>query len=258
MSFLMLCGFLTTEQVFANQAYSVKGVGKSDVLNVRKYPGYKSKIIATIPSNGTAIRLNKKEVYKGSSTWVQVQWQGKKGWVNDRYITPTSVASAEARASGSNQHTHPRNQCTRSISHRHPNGSKRHIHRYSCKKAAGPTPSNKNAHTHPKNKCTRSITHSHPNGKRTHIHRYSCQNKKKVARDPNAHTHPRNKCTRSITHTHPNGKRTHTHRYSCKAKKGRMSKDPNAHTHPKKKCTRSITHTHPNGKRKHVHRYSCK
>ncbi|MEE9446136.1 MAG: hypothetical protein V3V19_10785 [Cocleimonas sp.] len=72
-------------------------------------------------------------------------------------------------------HTHPANKCTRSISHTHPNGTRRkHNHKYSCTVAAKQNP---HAHRHPANKCTRSIMHVHPSGKSKHSHRYSCQNK---------------------------------------------------------------------------------
>jgi len=244
----------TTQQAIAKESYSVTGVGANNLLNLRKFPGTKSKIIGRIPVSGVVIRLNNKEVYKGKSTWIQVRSQGKTGWINNRYLTLTGQSVSSS--SGSGQHTHPRNQCTRSISHTHPSGNKSHAHRYSCKKSA--KTNNANSHSHPKNRCTRSITHNHPNGKRSHTHRYSCKNNK-AATNVNAHTHPKNKCTRSITHSHPNGKRTHTHRYSCKGNgKPATVKDPNAHKHPRKRCTRSVTHTHPNAKRTHSHRYSCR
>ncbi|MEE9351948.1 MAG: SH3 domain-containing protein [Thiotrichaceae bacterium] len=251
-AFFLVWGFLSTQSVLANSSYSVKGVGQSDVLNMRKYPGAKSKIIAKIPSSGQAIKVTGKEVYKGKSTWAQVHWKGNRGWVNKRFITRSG--SANTSNLGKGKHIHPKNQCTNSITHTHASGSKSHVHRYSCKRAGNNATRNANSHTHPRNKCTRSITHSHANGKNTHKHRYSCKNNRK-SNDANAHTHAKNKCTRSITHSHPNGKRTHKHRYSCK---GNKTSNANAHTHPRKACTRSVTHTHPNGKRTHAHRYSCK
>ncbi len=253
---------LVTQQAIAKESYSITGVSTQSSLNLRKFPGTKSRIIAKIPASGSVIRLNNKEVYNGSSTWIQVRSQGKTGWVNQRFLKLTGQSVSGSSASG--QHTHPRNECTRSINHAHPNGNKSHAHRYSCKKSASTNKAN--SHSHPKNRCTRSVTHNHPNGKRTHSHRYSCKNNQ-AATNVNAHTHPKNKCTRSVTHSHPNGKRTHTHRYSCKGSgkgsgigngKQTAATDPNAHTHPRKKCTRSVTHTHPNGKRTHAHRYSCR
>lgn len=257
LSTLLVFFALVTQQATAKESYAVSGVSANNPLNLRKFPSTKSQIIAKIPPSGIVIRLNSKEVYRGKSTWIQVRSQGKTGWVNNRYLTLSGQSVSNPLGNG--QHTHPRNQCTRSISHTHPNGNKSHAHRYSCKQSAKTNKAN--SHTHPKNRCTRSITHNHPNGKRSHTHRYSCKNNNNnssAVTDANAHTHPKNKCTRSITHSHPNGKRTHVHRYSCKGKgQQAAAKDPNAHTHPRKKCTRSITHTHPNGKRSHSHRYSC-
>ncbi len=37
-----------------------------------------------------------------------------------------------------NAHTHPRNECTNSITHTHPNGARAHQHRYSCQRNAQP------------------------------------------------------------------------------------------------------------------------
>ncbi len=207
----LLIGFslLFSQTLFAATGYSVTGVKAWDVLSMRKYPGTKSKIIAQIPPNGSAISKTGKRVKKGRSTWVQVKWKTQTGWVNSRYLKRSGNSNSGASA---NTHKHPKNQCTNSITHTHPNGSKSHVHRYSCKKSA--TSGAANSHKHPANRCTRSITHSHPNGKRTHQHRYSCQRK---AVDSNAHTHPRKAgCTNSVTHSHPNGKKSHSHRYQCK------------------------------------------
>lgn len=37
-----------------------------------------------------------------------------------------------------NSHTHPRNECTNSVTHTHPNGAGSHQHRYSCQRNAQP------------------------------------------------------------------------------------------------------------------------
>ena len=109
---LMLWGVTTTQQVSADQAYLVKNVDKSDVLNIRKYPGSKSKIIATIPPTGSAIHVKNKKVRNGSSTWVQVEWQGVNGWVNKYFLMLGSASSAKAASTGrgGSQHTHPKNK----------------------------------------------------------------------------------------------------------------------------------------------------
>ncbi len=273
-SLLLSCSLFLSPNVFATTAnYSVIGVNSGDVLNIRKYPGSKSKVIASIPSNGSSIKVLEKHITKGESTWTQIQWKDHKGWVNMYYLLPSSLSrqnspttrtkAVTGATTNTNAHTHPSNKCTRSITHNHANGKRDHKHRYSCKDnsagTANPkTPVDINSHVHPSNKCTHSITHSHPNGKRTHKHRYSCKDNTSADTDAaNSHKHPANKCTRSVTHSHPNGKRDHKHSYSCKD--GNSTKeDPNAHLHPKQKCTNSVTHSHPNGKHDHTHKYSCK
>ncbi len=132
---------------------------------------------------------------------------------------------------GANQHRHPANKCTRSISHAHPNGKRTHSHKYSCKGNGISRVDNDmlrkaqqklsaygmrhgaNQHRHPANKCTRSISHAHPNGKRKHSHKYSCKGNGMRKSNGNGHVHPANSRTRSIKHYHPNGARKHSHHY---------------------------------------------
>lgn len=106
-------------------------------------------------------------------------------------------------------HAHPANDCTNSITHKHPLPAKDHKHSYSCK---GKAPKSANSHTHPVNRCTKSTTHNHLNGKRIHIHKYICQANSKNR--SNAHTHPANRVTRSKRHVHPGGNKAHKHHYS--------------------------------------------
>jgi len=110
-----------------------------------------------------------------------------------------------------NAHTHPANQCTKSITHSHrlPRGSKKHTHHYSCK---GKATKSANTHSHPANKCTKSTTHTHAGGNRAHTHKYVCQSGGR-GNYGNAHTHPANSLTRSMRHVHPGGNRKHSHHY---------------------------------------------
>ncbi|MEZ5536137.1 MAG: SH3 domain-containing protein [Thiolinea sp.] len=45
---------------------------------------------------------------------------------------------ARQAASDPNAHTHPRNECTNSVTHSHPNGARAHQHHYSCQPNANP------------------------------------------------------------------------------------------------------------------------
>lgn len=111
-----------------------------------------------------------------------------------------------------NAHTHPANQCTKSITHSHrlPGGLKKHTHHYSCK---GKVTKSVNTHRHPANKCTKSTTHTHPGGNRGHTHKYVCKSGG-GHNYGNAHVHPANSLTRSMRHVHPGGNRKHNHHYS--------------------------------------------
>jgi len=102
-----------------------------------------------------------------------------------------------------NSHIHPRNECTNSITHTHPNGAGSHQHRYSCDKNRNNAPAVKSNY------------------------------QANVPADPNSHAHPRNECTNSITHTHPNGAGSHQHRYSCKQSATQSAATPKYNPQPK-------------------------
>ena len=79
-----------------------------------------------------------------------------------------------------NSHTHPAQpNCTNSVTHSHPNGSKPHHHKYSCsgmKRPAG----NRWTHRHAAiPNCTDSVTHTHKYSNRNHHHKYSCKGARK-------------------------------------------------------------------------------
>lgn len=237
-SILVLSFASISHVAVAARTFTVSGVPQNDVLNLRTGPGTASDVVAHIPPGGSAIMLTGQENRSGRTTWVEVNWQGMHGWVNKRYLSASSASLSVptiSRNTSGDSHRHPKNKCTNSITHSHPNGKRSHAHRYSCQ-GNGRTArtqrvgiSTANSHRHPAHKCTRSVTHSHPNGKRPHQHRYSCnrnsiQNAPSMQQmrakphnvqklDPNAHTHPANRMTRSRTHTHPNGAKPHKHKY---------------------------------------------
>ena len=295
------CGAMQTS--FAAN-YQVTNVESWDTLNVRDGAGTGYDVISEIPASANKIKITSDERDVGGSTWVKVKWNGKSGWVNKRYLsvantanhnmkqtyynpqpaTNTYTAYTPPRATGNN-HTHPANKCTRSISHNH-KGSAGHTHRYSCQKGRQQTTNyfnrnntdiygrtqrttptqNANTHRHPANRCTRSISHTHANGANTHSHRYSCKNngrQQQTAYTPrqngNTHRHPANRCTRSISHTHANGANKHSHRYSCQNNnRGRQQVSQTnrlQHTHGKSQCVSAIIHAHKGGDR--THRHQC-
>ena len=242
---VLVLSFTSISQIaIAAQAFTVSGVSQTDVLNLRTAPGSASNVVAHIPPGGSAIVLTGKKNNLGRSTWVEVTWQGMTGWVNKRYLSlsggsanSTKVAVSR-NVAVSNHHVHPRNQCTNTITHSHPNGSNSHAHRYQCRdngaaRTQRVSQNSADTHKHPQHACTRSITHNHPNGQRSHQHRYSCKAnaprrntktnnvptmaqmrpKSRNYTNGDTHTHPSNGMTRSRTHSHPNGVNAHKHKY---------------------------------------------
>ncbi|PID47770.1 MAG: hypothetical protein CSB47_00230 [Proteobacteria bacterium] len=68
--------------------FQVQGVANWDSLNIRSKPGAKNKIVGKIPANGKYIRTSGKRVAIGRTVWINITWQGKNGWVSERYIRP--------------------------------------------------------------------------------------------------------------------------------------------------------------------------
>lgn len=287
-------------QTAVSADYKIVNVANWDSLNVRNGAGTGYDIVSEIPANSGSIKSTGDTKDVGGSTWVKITWNGQSGWVNNRYLettgatstnnmkqtyynpqpakTTTTYSSYSPRATtNNNQHTHPENRCTRSISHQH-TGPSNHAHQYSCqnkgrqqqvtqynakttdiygKKRTAYTPKqNTNTHRHPANQCTRSISHSHI-GSANHKHSYSCQNNKgrqQVNYRTNRlqHSHGKSQCVSAIGHTHKGG--DNIHRHECPASRNN-AQSGNKHTHPANSLTRATTHSHPFQDQRHSHRY---
>ena len=63
-------------------SYCVRGVARSDVLNVRSGPGARSGRVGALPSDACGIEVT------GScqGRWCPVSWRGVAGWVNTRFL----------------------------------------------------------------------------------------------------------------------------------------------------------------------------
>lgn len=208
---IVASSLLVTSVQANNDFYQVTNVEMDDSLNIRAAAGTGSPIIGTIPANGRTILTTGNSTRVGSSEWVEVVWLGQIGWVNSHYLSTGSQPAAPQPVSYKtpvnvnyqpdvNEHNHPSNRCTRSITHSHANGQGAHRHNYSCDPNQQQTmnisrkrPANvvanydTSGHTHPRNECTNSITHSHPNGENTHNHRYSCKSNTQVMSAPKYH-----------------------------------------------------------------------
>lgn len=67
--------------------YAIVGVASNDVLNVREKPDAGSKKVYSYAPSSKGIRLTGEHVEKGGTPWVEVQFDGGKGWVNRLYLT---------------------------------------------------------------------------------------------------------------------------------------------------------------------------
>jgi len=66
--------------------YRVVGVKNNDVLYIRPRPGNLKTVVGRIPANGTGIKITGKGKRVGKSIWVPIIYQGKRGWVNRRFL----------------------------------------------------------------------------------------------------------------------------------------------------------------------------
>lgn len=82
---LMISGGFSSN-VLAEEFYAVRDVNADDYLNVRSQAGAQAMIVTMIPHDATTVRLTGKETKLGRATWVKVHWEGKRGWVNRRYL----------------------------------------------------------------------------------------------------------------------------------------------------------------------------
>ena len=85
---LVIVASLLSIQMAQAAIFQIKGVAQSDSLNMRIKPGTKHAVVAKIPSNGKYIRTTGQRVSVGRTVWTKVTWQGKTGWVSERYIRP--------------------------------------------------------------------------------------------------------------------------------------------------------------------------
>ncbi len=78
------------------QPHSVSGVYPDDVLNIRADIDYTldvgaSEVIGSIPHDAIDVLVTGVSVEVGDATWREVRYKGTVGWVNDRYLKPTSL-----------------------------------------------------------------------------------------------------------------------------------------------------------------------
>ncbi|PVB61865.1 hypothetical protein DCO57_10125 [Labrenzia sp. 011] len=80
-----------------SQPHSVSGVNADDVLNIRADIDQtldvdSSDIVGTIPHDASDVMVTGISVHIGDTNWREIRYNGTVGWVNARYLTPSSVS----------------------------------------------------------------------------------------------------------------------------------------------------------------------
>lgn len=92
---LLSMGLATAE----SRIYKVQRVAADDSLNMRTTAGVQGAIVSAIPADGTGVVSTGREQKLGRSTWAEVHWSGKSGWVNKYYLAAdTRVLNAANQA----------------------------------------------------------------------------------------------------------------------------------------------------------------
>lgn len=98
----LLCLTLGTGMVTAAESriYKVRHVAADDSLNMRNTAGVQGNVVATIPPNSSGVVSTGREQQLGQSTWAEVHWAGKSGWVNKYYLAEDTAVQAAAKQAG--------------------------------------------------------------------------------------------------------------------------------------------------------------
>ncbi len=82
--------------------YKVTKVQQNNRLHMRKWPGPKSHIKASLPFNARNITSTGKKKLVGRAKWIEIKWQDKRGWVNSRYLKKTGIVGTHKSKSRNN------------------------------------------------------------------------------------------------------------------------------------------------------------
>jgi len=96
--FVLSVSIWLTGSAFPSQAadvFSVINVVKNDALNVRSAPSADAERLGTLAFNATSVTTTGQTRKTGRATWIEIEFDGAKGWVNAAYLsaTPTSQDS---------------------------------------------------------------------------------------------------------------------------------------------------------------------
>lgn len=78
--------------------YKIINVNADDTLNMRFGPSVKYEKVLSIPHDANNIKLMGDSITVGKTTWIPIEYAGKTGWVNQRYVqkncqTPSSEST---------------------------------------------------------------------------------------------------------------------------------------------------------------------
>jgi len=90
---LLISSLPITTAVIANDKplQQITKVKSSDTLNLRSKPGIKSAVVTRIPADADSISLLGEKTSIGETVWVNINWQGKQGWVSQYFLKPMLV-----------------------------------------------------------------------------------------------------------------------------------------------------------------------
>lgn len=97
----LLVGVLGLGQAWAANTYKIVGVVAGDTLNLRQQPGVNSKVLYKLPANASSISMTGRTMQVGKTRWAEIKYQGKVGWVNQRYVVAAEMKATDKSASAS-------------------------------------------------------------------------------------------------------------------------------------------------------------
>ncbi len=68
-----------------NQNTYVVGVASWDVLNIRKWPAPRSRIVGSVDP-GARVWVERCIVKPRATDWCKISWRGQYGWVNSKFL----------------------------------------------------------------------------------------------------------------------------------------------------------------------------
>ena len=96
---VFLSWFVQPAIVSADPIYKVKRVGQGSSLNLRAFPGSKSRVKVAIPHNASWVVKRNRTKKVGRSVWNKVIWNKEEGWVNSHFLSfdPAATRIADER-----------------------------------------------------------------------------------------------------------------------------------------------------------------